>query len=165
MEKKPKPPHAAHSAASAARGPDVAEQSERDGGQEKAQERALSENLRMQMTVAQLEKILFRLPVKIVFTSLAVLLGRLIVASNRNNEQGQRNNRYRFIDQMDQVIRYEVELYERELRIQVLTDRRVEELQKAEPLRAVDRPAIEREIRRKMLAAASIETPANASRN
>lgn len=113
-----------------------------------AAEKRISEEARLMLTIAAIEKIVWLLPLNIAFGALASMVGKAIVASHTDDEM-RRNNRAVFINTLDNVIKMEEEKVEFEARIRRDIDKQVEEMQRKDPLKPVNSKAIELEIRAK----------------
>jgi len=126
--------------------------SQKEAERDKEAEKRLSDATRMSLTIAAIEKQLYELPVRIAFGALATLAGRLIVASHSTNDNVRRNNRHVFVHTLDNIITMEEARVEREKQIKHSVERIILERQVADPARAINRKAVELEVRAAMRA-------------
>jgi hypothetical protein len=117
-----------------------------DRENDRVADKKLSDETRMALAVAELEKRLFNLPIKIAFGALATLAGRLIAASHRDEDK-RRNNRHVFVHTVDGVLLLEEARQEKEARIKAKIEQTAAAQQAAEPLRNINLKEIELAVR------------------
>lgn len=120
--------------------------SDHENGRDKPAEKQLSDETRMALVIADLEKRLLPVPVKLAFGALATLAGRLIVMSHKDEDK-RRNNLFAFRHTIDTVIRMEEEKVAAEAIVRRQIDAEVERQQHADPLKIVNVRSVELDVR------------------